>query len=803
MTVDHRPPRKDAARPGAPAAPGAAGNAAPRAATASPRARGGARGRRPPIRWQRAARLAIAAGLVLFAFFLVTGMRERRDSTEARGIDRADPEAVSESAGIEFVRSDGGVEIFRLEASRQATYSDGSIRFSGGVDLIVPARGGRDGFTMTASEALVEDGQSDFTVSGGVRMADDGGLSAQTGRARFSEARNLVTLHDPAGPTKLVRAGLEAVGNDIVQDRGRQIITLDGDAGVRLTGDADRAAVDIRAPHGTLADADRYMRFDGGTRIRTGDMTIVAAAATAYFGEGENALESMDLLGDVRIRSAAAGDGGLRESAADETALAFDPVTRGLQRVVLTGRSVIELVGVDGGEGSRIEGDTMDVLMAPGGTEVVGLHADGGVFLRLPVNPGEPRQEIRAGTLAATGTPETGLTAIDLDGGVAYRERHEASADGAAVTRTVRAERFEAGVNRGLIGLLDVRFHGGVRFEDETRRAEAASAAYDLLGGTIVLSPNAASLPIRGSSSEGGSTPEGESASDGEPSPDGEPLPDGEPSPDGESLPEDGGSPPDADAGPPVILVDGDRTIEAGGNLEVALDGSRVSGSGGVQTVLAPPGDGPDGGGGDKVPAIMERTQRINIRADTADYDNDSRQVTYGGQARMWQGDTSFEGGTITIDHATGAFPSAGRRGRPSSSSASTRKRETPSSRAPTPPPRASSTMTRPGTPSTRAGRCSAPTTATSPRRRPRSSCRPTAGPWTGWARPGPCGSGWTAGGRRARASCTMKPGGATTWRARRSRSSRRPSPKTRRRPGSKPGPSRPSRCAAARRGSR
>ena len=163
---------------------------------------------------------------------------------------------------------------------------------------------------MSASELRVEEGQGDFTVSGDVRMADAGGLTAQTGEASYSEDRNVVVMHDPAGPTRLVRAGLEAVGNEVVQDRGRQIIILDGDAGVRLIGDADRAAVDIDAPHVTLADADRYMRFDGGTRIRTGDMAIVAEAATTYFGEGENALEAMELLGGVRIRSSGAGDGG-------------------------------------------------------------------------------------------------------------------------------------------------------------------------------------------------------------------------------------------------------------------------------------------------------------------------------------------------------------------------------------------------------------------------------------------------------------------------------------------------------------
>ncbi len=601
MIVDQGPAPPAVPGPDAPAAPGSTGTASRGPAT-PPVGASGAR-RRRPIRWQRAARLGIAAGLALFAAFLVTGMRERRDSTEARAVDRADPEAVFESAGIEFVRSDGGVESFRLVAERQLTYSDGSMRFSGGVGVTVPPRGGRDGFTMTASEVFVEDGQGDFTVSGDVRMADTEGLAARTGGASYSEARNVVTMSDPSGPTRLVRAGLEAFGNDVVQDRGQGIITLAGAAGVRLTGDAARAAVDIDAPHVTLADADRYMRFEGGTSIRTGEQTIVAEAATAYFGEGENALESMELLGGVRIRSGAATEGGLRESRAEESTLRFEPESRRLGEVALNGQSAIELVGADGGDGSRIESETLDVTMAPDRAEVIGLDAGGNVYLRLPATPGEPRQEIRSRALTATGTPETGLTAISLDGEVTYREQHEASADGAPITRTIRADRLEAGVDRGLMGLLDVRFDGGVRFEDESRRAEAAAASYDLLGGTITLAA-------------------------------------------------------DGDGVAPATLVDGNRTTEAGGELEVALDGSRVSGSGGVQTVLAPP-DGPGGPDEDVVPALLERTQRINIMADTLDY-GDARVVTYAGQARMWQGSTSFEGDTVAVDHATGGLSVTG-----------------------------------------------------------------------------------------------------------------------------------------------
>ena len=526
----------------------------------------------------------------------------------ARSVERADPEAVMESAGTEFVRSNGGVESFRIEAARQLTYADGSIRFAGGVTLEVPEGVDRDGFAMIGSEVFIDDDQSDFTVSGDVRMTAADGLVVQTGTASYAEHRNVVTMHDPAAATTLVRAGLEARAIHVVQDRDRGIITLEGEAEVRLTGDTGRATVDITAPHAILGNADRYMHFEGGTNIRTGEMSIVSQTATAHFGEEETALESIELHGDVRIRSTAAIDGGLRESRAEETTLQFEPATRQLRDVTLSGQSVIELAGPDGGDGSRIESATMEIMMAPSRTEVVGLSAAGGVYLRLPVTPGDPRQEIRARTLTATGTPETGLTGISLDREVEYLERNEASADRAAATRTVRADRLEAGVGRGLIGLLDVRFHGGVRFEDETRQAEAAAATYDLLGGTITLAP-------------------------------------------------------DGDAGGMATLVDGNRTFEAATLLEVALDGSRVSGSGGVQTVLTPPRDDPEAveaEDADQVPALLDRTQRINILADAVDYDHDARLVTYSGQARMWQGNTSFEGETIAIDNATGGLSVTG-----------------------------------------------------------------------------------------------------------------------------------------------
>ena len=580
-------------------------------------------------------------------------MRERNAAPPPPDVDRADPDVVIESDGAAFVRSDGAVESFHLDAPRWLTYSDGSTRLTGGVTVTAPDRAGGDGFTMTAAEARIDDGENDFTTRGAVRMEGADGLVAHTGTASYAQDRNLLTMHDPEGPTKLARAGLEAEGTRIAQDRDRWIITIEGAARVRLTGGADRAGVDVAAPRATLADADRYMRFEGGTRIGTGEMTIVSDTATVRLGEAPTTLESIELVGDVRISSAAVSEGGLRESRADETTLHFEPETRRLRQAVLTGESTAELAGADGGNGSRIESGTMEVDWAPGGAEVVGLAAGAGAHLRFPASPGAPRQDIRARALTAAGTPETGLTGISLAGGVEYRERHAASAPGAAATRTVRADRLEAGVNRGLAGLLEVRFDGGVRFEDEDRRASAPGAAYDLAGGTITLSSDADAGPGATLVDGGGTVAAAAAGPDADAGP-------------GATLVDGGGTVaaaaagPDADAGPGATLVDGHRTIEAGGKLEVALDGSRVSGSGGVQTVLAPPADEAGTAEPDRVPALMDPTRRINVLSDTVDYDDGARLITYGGQARMWQADTSFEGETVAIDHSTGGLSIAG-----------------------------------------------------------------------------------------------------------------------------------------------
>ncbi|MEE2612897.1 MAG: hypothetical protein VX975_03640, partial [Acidobacteriota bacterium] len=498
---------------------------------AQERAVGGRRALAPPStrpfwrpRWQGVARLGLALGLVGFAAVVFQAVQERVDPVAQPVIDHLDPNAVIESTRVELIQTVGGEENFSLKATRQATYEDGSTRFFEGVTLR-----DRSGLDVTGAEASVRDGVSDVTVSGDVQLTVSDGWVVRTGTLVYAREQSLLTMEDVTGPTTLTRSGLEASGRNVVYDRDRAIVNLRGAATVRLTGDDDRATVDIRSARAVLAHADRYMHFEGGTKVVTGSMVLESENATAHFGEAETALERLDLRGSARIyptestsgelyelsasdmtltfeettrtltRATLSGDasihstdpapGGLRRMRAREMTVTFDETSSAVEQARLAGESTIELVGSAGGQGARISAATMDVIMAPDRGNVTALEAWDDVRLQLPNTPDGAQQEIRAGRLSPDGPPGAEMTAVRLEQNVEYRELGTATDTGAEMSRVIRAERLEARVEEGLSALVEARFLGDVLFEDgTTRRMLADEAVYDVLGGLVRLS---------------------------------------------------------------------------------------------------------------------------------------------------------------------------------------------------------------------------------------------------------------------------------------------------------------------------
>ncbi len=568
---------------------------------------------RPPTRpawrprWQGVVRFALAIGLVGFAAVVYLGVQQRVDPVAARVIDRLDPDAVIESTGVELVQIAGVEENFLLKAARQATYEDGSVRFVGSVELQVTEQLDRESFVVTGTEAKVNADYTEVIVSGDVQLTMSDGLVVRTGSLLYAKGQSLVTMEDETGPTTISRSGLEASGRNPVYDRDRAIVTLREAATVRLTGDADRAAVTIESARAILAQADRYMHFEGGTTVFTGSLVLESENATAHFGEEETALERLELRRGARIQWNEPTAGGLRETRAADMTLEFEATSRVLERALLVGEAIVELVGSDGGRGARISAATMDVTMAPDGGDVTALEAWDGVRLQLPDTPDGAQQEIRAGRLTPDGPPGAGMTAVRFDQDVEYRERRAATGTAAAVSRVIRAERLEAGVEEGLSALVEARFLGHVSFEDDTRTAAADELVYDVTGGLATLSSV-------------------------------------------------------SDAGLAPSVTDATSRIEAR-TITLAVDGSTLKASGGVTSVLTPEGHAGDDtteSTSRKMPALLQEDQQVLVSADALRYDGYAGQTTYSGQAHLWQGDTSFEGDTLMIDHQTGNLTASG-----------------------------------------------------------------------------------------------------------------------------------------------
>ena len=253
-------------------------------------------------RWQGVARLGLALGLVGFAAVVFQAVQERVDPVAPPVIDRLDPDAVIESTRVELVRTAGGEENFVLTAPRQQTYENGSTRFFGGVSLTVTEQADRQSFIVTGTDLRMDGAETNFTISGDAQLTVSDGLVVRTGALVYTRGQSLMTMEDgTAGPTTISRSGLEASGRNPVYDRDRAMFNLPEAAMARLTGDADRAAVTIESARATLAHADRYWHFEGGTRVVTGSMVLESENATAHFGEAETRLERLDLRGNARI----------------------------------------------------------------------------------------------------------------------------------------------------------------------------------------------------------------------------------------------------------------------------------------------------------------------------------------------------------------------------------------------------------------------------------------------------------------------------------------------------------------------
>ena len=140
-------------------------------------------------RWQKRARLVLAAVAVAVVAIVALTLRERHTPQTNPGVARVDPAAVAESAGGRMVQASGTRVPGIVDYERMLAYADGTAKLIG--PKISTDRGGRQS-VVTAREAAVGKDQAHVTLTGDVKLTSSDGLTASAAQATYDRAAGLV-----------------------------------------------------------------------------------------------------------------------------------------------------------------------------------------------------------------------------------------------------------------------------------------------------------------------------------------------------------------------------------------------------------------------------------------------------------------------------------------------------------------------------------------------------------------------------------------------------------------------------------
>jgi lipopolysaccharide export system protein LptA len=270
---------------------------------------------------------------------------------------------------------------------------------------------------------------------------------------------------------------------------------------------------------------------------------------------------------------------------------------------MLMENGALQLPGEGTSPGRKVSGKTIDIALAPDGKTVTNLNATENVQVDLPAEGELPAKRIRSATLMAIGAPGTGLQNANFGGNVDYRETRAARGKLPAIDRQARSQTLSVKTKPGFGAVEEADFHGNVHFTDGTNvAADATHALYHVDRDQIDLTPS-------------------------------------------------------DDPGPPSPRVtDGRVTVEAR-TIEFSLTSRKLKADTKIRSSMAPekkqagPAK-PDSQ--EKVPSLLKNDQPVTVTSNRLEYDGAAQHAVYSGNARLWQGDTKINGGTIIVDDTTG-----------------------------------------------------------------------------------------------------------------------------------------------------
>ena len=560
------------------------------------------------MKWQKRARIGVAAFGLGVAITVYATIGERQNAAPVSRTSGLDPDAVLESVGADFQRFSEARQDYVIEADRLLTYEGGTTKFVG-VTINIRQRAGRD-LVISGREAQADAGQEEFHVTGDVRLAASDGFVVTAHQATLREVDATIRME---GPVSFERGRVTGSGVGMTYDHGADVLSLFEQARVTVTDEAGVAVAEFNSDAATLASPAHHLTLDGNVHVVRGEQVLEADRSTAYLSEADE-FTLIELRGNARVVGGDAFDSmvaeeidlglsliELRGDARVVGGQAFDSMTggyvsldltedgAGLERLALANDAAIVMSGGDGESGRKFAGDVLDLTFAPDAslTRVAGL---GNVRVVLPGARGEPGRSVTAQAFEATGGDGMDLTGARFDDQVEYRE--EAS-EGRAL-RVVRSSLLR--ITLADVAVTSALFGGGVRFEEQGLQASGAQARYDPINDTLQLSGTDA-----------------------------------------------GGAPRVADA-----------QIEINANtIDVTLEGRQMTASGSVTTLLY-------AGGAGRLPGLLQAGQPVNVSSDTLDYRGGGGVAVYAGDATLWQGATAIRADKIMLDRASADLVASG-----------------------------------------------------------------------------------------------------------------------------------------------
>jgi lipopolysaccharide export system protein LptA len=556
------------------------------------------------MRWQKAARLAIAVFVIAFAGLVVFTIRQRTAVPERVPQPVKPTDAPVETPGpLRFERVDNGKLIYRLTGVGHKMYNDGR-QVIGSVELTLPDRNGKT-FKVNSDEAEFQRQPAQEvgsgTFKGNVRLTTNDGIEVKAASANYDDTTGVVTV---PGRVEFARGRMKGTGIGATYDRNRDVLWLLDQAHVTVAPDEKgQGAAEMTAGAAEMARSDNHTRLTRNGRIVSGTTTLVGDEITAITKPDGDTVEQIQLRGKSEITEAGANP---RTMTAKDIDLVYAPDGRTLQTARLMQNSVVNLPGQAGSGGRRIAARTIDMAMGPDGSQLTALNATENVQLDLPAAGDAPGKEIRATTLRASGPPDTGLRTAVFEGGVEYRESRPAKGNVAAIDRTARSSRLIVTTKPGLGEIEEADFRGHFRFNDGTRlNAEAPRALYHLAGDRIDLSPF------------------------------------------------------EKEPGPTPFVNDGQFLVEAR-NIQMSPTSQKLAADTNVRSTVQPKGKQKTTTNGaekqeTRMPVMLEQDRPVYVASNRLSYDGVS-EATYTGKARLWQDNSQskIDAETIVLNDRTG-----------------------------------------------------------------------------------------------------------------------------------------------------